>query len=113
MGCAIYSFTFYDILIRYWRVVTRDATPAAGSSAACRGNVREAWDAMFALAATPQGLTQLSQLFITCRPLQSLADVQLLAAVYINAWDTLAMGNFPYPSNYLSGSVNLPPWPFR
>jgi hypothetical protein len=93
--------------------VTRDATAAAGSSAACSGNVRAAWDAMFTLAATAQGLQQLSQLFATCRPLQSLAEVQLLAALYINAWDTLAMGNFPYPSNYLSGSVNLPAWPFR
>jgi lysosomal Pro-X carboxypeptidase len=98
---------------RYWRVVTRDATPAAGSSAACSGNVRAAWSAMFSLAATAGGLQELSRVFATCQPLQTLLDVQLLAALYINAWDTLAMGNFPYPSNYLSGSVNLPPWPFR
>jgi lysosomal Pro-X carboxypeptidase len=68
---------------------------------------------MFSLAATAEGLQELSRVFATCQPLQSLDDVQLLAALYINAWDTLAMGNFPYPSNYLSGSVNLPPWPFR
>jgi lysosomal Pro-X carboxypeptidase len=68
---------------------------------------------MFSLAETPQGLSLLSQLFSTCQPLKSLDDVHLLAALYINAWDTLAMGNFPYPSNYLSGSVDLPPWPFR
>jgi lysosomal Pro-X carboxypeptidase len=68
---------------------------------------------MFSLAATAQGLQQLSQLFSTCQPLQDASDVNLLAALYINAWDTLAMGNFPYPSNYLSGSVDLPPWPFR
>jgi lysosomal Pro-X carboxypeptidase len=68
---------------------------------------------MFSLAETPQGLSLLSQLFSTCKPLRSLDDVHLLAALYINAWDTLAMGNFPYPSNYLSGSVDLPPWPFR
>ena len=68
---------------------------------------------MFSLAATAEGLQELSRVFATCQPLQSLDDVQLLAALYINAWDTLAMGNFPYPSTYLSGSVNLPPWPFR
>jgi lysosomal Pro-X carboxypeptidase len=68
---------------------------------------------MFSLAETPQGLSQLSHLFSTCQPLQSSDDVHLLAALYINAWDTLAMGNFPYPSNYLSGSVDLPSWPFR
>jgi lysosomal Pro-X carboxypeptidase len=68
---------------------------------------------MFSLAETPQGLKQMSELFSTCQPLQSVHDVNLLAALYINAWDTLAMGNFPYPSNYLSGSVDLPPWPFR
>ncbi len=93
--------------------MTRDATPAAGSAAACSSNVRAAWGAMFSLAETPEGLKQLSELFSTCQPLQSAYDVKLLAALYINAWDTLAMGNFPYPSNYLSGSVDLPPWPFR
>jgi lysosomal Pro-X carboxypeptidase len=110
---AVHSRAFCHSLVSYWRVVTRDATPAAGSAAACSSNVRAAWKAMFALAATPQGLQQLSDLFSTCQPLQSEDDVNLLAALYINAWDTLAMGNFPYPSNYLSGSVDLPPWPFR
>ena len=75
--------------------------------------MRAAWQAMFALAATAHGLQQLSEMFSTCQPLRGMADVNLLAALYINAWDTLAMGNFPYPSNYLSGSVDLPAWPFR
>ncbi len=94
-------------------MVTRDATAAAGSAAACSGNVRAAWQTMFSLASTAQGLQQLSSLFSTCQPLRTLSDVNLLAALYINAWDTLAMGNFPYPTNYLSGSVDLPAWPFR
>jgi lysosomal Pro-X carboxypeptidase len=93
--------------------VTRDATAAGGSAAACSSNVRAAWQAMFALAATAHGLQQLSEMFSMCQPLRGMADVNLLAALYINAWDTLAMGNFPYPSNYLSGSVDLPAWPFR
>ena len=51
--------------------------------------------------------------------MESAADVQRLAAWLLNLWDTLAMGNFPYPSNYLvyqqthDASVRLPAWPFR
>ncbi len=111
--CPSFSCTICNNLFRYWRVVTRDATAAAGSAAACSSNVRAAWQAMFSLAQTAAGLQQLSQLFVTCQPLKSAGDVHLLAALYINAWDTLAMGNYPYPSNYLSGSVDLPPWPFK
>ena len=42
-----------------------------------------------------------------------------LQALLLNAFDTLAMGNFPYPSNYLvyqqtrDPSVVLPAWPMR
>lgn len=41
--------------------------------------------------------------------------VVTLALYLVMAFDTLAMGNFPYPSSYLSGdsSVLLPAFPVR
>jgi lysosomal Pro-X carboxypeptidase len=98
----------------YWRVVTRDASAAAGSAPACSSNVGQAWAALFAFAKTADGLAKLSQVFQLCTPLQNSQDVELLAMLHLNAWDTMAMGNFPYPSNYLtSGGPLLPAWPVR
>lgn len=100
----------------YWSVVTRDATPAGGSAAACSANVRAAWDPLFAAGATPAGRAQLASAFSLCTAPQGDADVFALAVFVLNALDTLAMGSFPYPSNYLSGGGDAPPlpaWPFR
>ena len=103
----------------YWRAVTRDATPAAGAAAGCEAGVRASWPHLFAAAATAEGRATLGRAFSLCDPLASAADGERLAATLLNAWDTLAMGNFPYRSNYLvyqqtqDPSVTLPPWPFR
>ena len=99
---------------QFWRVVTRDMTPAAGSADACEANVRAAWDAMEAAAA--EDSARLSQVMQLCTPLGGEGDVYALKIMHLNAWDTCAMGNFPYPSNYLTGGgVNplLPAWPVR
>ena len=42
-----------------------------------------------------------------------------LAYMMLNGWDTMAMGNFPFPSDYLVfqqtqlSNVTLPAWPVR
>ena len=96
----------------YWQVVTNDATANAGSPAACANNVRAAFNAMLNAGNTPDGLTNLSTTFQMCTPLQSMTDVQTLALFHLNAWDTMAMGSYPYPSNYLTGGGPLlPPYP--
>lgn len=100
----------------YWTVVTRDATPAGGSAAACAANIRAAWDPLFAAGATPAGRAQLGATFGLCAPPAGDADVNRLAVFLLNAFDTLAMGSYPYPSNYLVGGDPAPPlpaWPFR
>ena len=84
-------------------MVTRDATPAGGSAAACSANIRAAWDPLFAAGATPAGRAQLATAFNLCAPPAGDADMFALAIFLLNAFDTLAMGSFPYPSNYLSG----------
>ena len=80
------------------------------------------------------GRAQLASIFRLCAPLDEPLGGQArrppppptegdvaarLKALLLNVFDTLAMGNFPYPSNYLvfqqtqDPSVMLPAWPFR
>jgi lysosomal Pro-X carboxypeptidase len=105
---------------RYWQVVTADATAKGGAAPACAANVRAGWDALFALGRTgAPGRATLTAAFGLCQPLRSDADVTNLALMHLNAWDTMAMGNFPYPSNYLvfqqtqDPSLKLPAFPVR
>ncbi|EDQ86101.1 uncharacterized protein MONBRDRAFT_33933 [Monosiga brevicollis MX1] len=96
----------------YWQVVTRDATPAAGAPAACADNVRNSFVTLFKTGASESGRAHLSDLFRLCKPLGSTSDVQALAMWIAYAWDTMAMGDFPYPSNYLtSNGPMLPAYP--
>lgn len=105
----------------FWQVVTRDATAAAGSAPDCASNVRRAWSELFAWGRTTEGRQQLAQIFKLCgdNSLETQDDVMKLALMQLMAWDTMAMGNFPYPSNYLifqmteDPSVLLPAFPVR
>ena len=70
---------------------------------------------------TPAGRAALNKAFSLCpgSELRNSSDVVRLSMQMLNAWDTLAMGNFPYASNYLvfqatqDPSVKLPPYPVR
>jgi lysosomal Pro-X carboxypeptidase len=95
----------------YWQVVTADATATGGAAPACAANVKAAFAALFAAASTPAGLANLSSTFQMCGPLQTPSDIQALALFHLNAWDTMAMINYPYPSTY--SGVLLPAWPVR
>ncbi|KAJ1463251.1 peptidase S28 [Pelagophyceae sp. CCMP2097] len=104
----------------YWRVVTTDASPQAGAHESCAANVRRAWPVIFKLGSTAPGLARLRQILRICprtgEDRNSTLSIAMLAA---NAFDTLAMGNFPYASNYLvfqqtgDAEIVLPPWPVR
>lgn len=99
---------------KYWQVVTRDASPAAGAAANCVPNAQKSWAQMFKLAKTETGRAALSSLFKLCDPLTQEEQGEDLAMSVLFAFDTLAMGNFPYPSSYLTGgAVDLPAWPVR
>ena len=90
----------------YWEVVTRDATAAAGAAPACAANVREAFSALFRA-----DRDDLARIFRTCGPV---ADRSRLALLALFAFDTMAMGNYPYESTYLThGEVALPAFPVR
>jgi len=106
---------------KYWQVVTRDATLAAGAAAGCSSNVRRAWPELFAMGQSGEGRRNLSTIFNLCgdTPLKTTNDVMNLALMHLNAWDTMAMGNYPYPSNYLvfqntqNPFVMMPEFPVR
>eukprot|EP00656_Telonema_subtile_P017394 TRINITY_DN1932_c0_g1_i2.p1 TRINITY_DN1932_c0_g1~~TRINITY_DN1932_c0_g1_i2.p1 ORF type:complete len:500 (-),score=96.07 TRINITY_DN1932_c0_g1_i2:95-1594(-) len=104
---------------KYWQVVSKDATSAAGAEPECADNIRKVWPVMFELGKTPAGRAELQDSFKLCKPLESEADVSRLAGMHLNALDSMAMGNFPYPSNYLiyqqtlDPSLMLPAFPVR
>lgn len=99
----------------YYAVITNAATSAGGSPDACAANMRNLWAPFFADSKTPEGLTKLSASFSTCTPLGSEDDALSLAGWIRGTWDTMAMGSYPYPSNYLTGGgdVYLPAYPLR
>ena len=112
--------------------VTDDAGPKGGASEACSGNVREAWRVLFAsveeeeenegdeervspaaasaalrLCPSPGGEHQ-------TRSLATRGDAKLVADWASAAFDSCAMGMFPYPSSsLLNGDAELPAWPMR
>jgi len=57
-----------------------------------------------------QLLSTLSSLFNVCGGLNSTADVAHLKMWMTNGFTMMAMGNYPYPANFLG---NLPAWPMN
>jgi pimeloyl-ACP methyl ester carboxylesterase len=99
---------------KYWAAVTRDYTPDGGCSATCAQRIRSAWTPLFQMGETAEGLEDMSRLFRMCNPLSDADEAGQLALMLAMALDTTAMGNFPYPSTYVSDPNSpLPAWPVR
>eukprot|EP00759_Apiculatamorpha_spiralis_P032815 PhF_6_TR34173/c0_g1_i1/m.50003/K01285/PRCP; lysosomal Pro-X carboxypeptidase len=96
---------------RYWSVVSYDATPAAGSSPNCFNNVVNSIQAVRGGVAANELQTVLG----LCNPVVTASDVDAVARWVMDAFDALAMGNYPYPSDYISGDAQhpMPAWPMR
>eukprot|EP01063_Lacrimia_lanifica_P013700 TRINITY_DN20317_c0_g1_i1.p2 TRINITY_DN20317_c0_g1~~TRINITY_DN20317_c0_g1_i1.p2 ORF type:complete len:485 (+),score=212.62 TRINITY_DN20317_c0_g1_i1:54-1508(+) len=94
----------------FWDVVTADATPAHGARKNCDVAVRKAFAELFAADAAA-----LQKTFKTCTLPDTPDKVTHVAYLQMFAWDNMAMGNFPYPSDYLTGGTghNLPTFPVR
>lgn len=98
----------------YYAVITRDASAAGGASDACAANIRALWPALFADGATPAGRALLSSAFTTCDPVETADDALALALWIRGSFDDMSMGNYPYPSSYITGgAVVLPAFPVR
>ncbi|KDO31005.1 hypothetical protein SPRG_04193 [Saprolegnia parasitica CBS 223.65] len=93
------------------RIVTFGATPAAGSSANCVHNIREASAAVRAAATTPEGRQSLKSALQLCYAPTTEAEATSLVDLFTGVFGDLAMGNYPYPSSYIA--ENLPGYPYR
>ncbi|GLI61179.1 hypothetical protein VaNZ11_003469 [Volvox africanus] len=100
---------------RFWQVVTYDATASAGAAAECSSNVRAAFRHVLTLGRTVEGRKALGRLLRLCEAVQDEAAVLDVAYWLQGAFDAFAMGNYPYPSSYISGDPEypLPAWPMR
>ena len=96
------------------KVVTRDASPKGGSSKECIPHARQAWKILFDLGKSEEGRARIAKSMRLCSQPNDEIEVQALADWASEAWDMLAMGNYPYPSGYiLDGQGILPAFPVR
>ncbi|KAK2078013.1 hypothetical protein QBZ16_003881 [Prototheca wickerhamii] len=96
--------------------VTRDASPAGGAAAACVDNVKAGWKTLFDMGKTPGGRSSIAEALRLCPDSAPKSEDDVLALAYWlqDAWDYLAMGDYPYPSGYmLNGGGVLPAYPVR
>lgn len=98
----------------YWAVVTRDATSAGGAEPNCAQNVNAAITEALAMFSDPSDLSELTDIFNLCSPLRS-TDQEAFGLFIQAAFDSMAMGNYPFPSSYISGAPGFPApaWPMR
>lgn len=95
-------------------IVTRDATPYAGAAEACSGNILKSWDVIFEFATTQDGLEDLQTAFKLCNTPHKFLRGYDIAYWAESAMAYMAMGNYPYPSSYMTnGDGTLPPFPMR
>jgi lysosomal Pro-X carboxypeptidase len=93
-------------------IETQDASPAQGSSAACAPNTRATFSNLLKYGSSDAGRKDITAGFNLCTPLQTMDDVYNLVNWVKSAWDFLTMGNYPYPSDYITnGNGVLPAFP--
>lgn len=100
----------------FGKKVTYDATPKAGAASTCAGNIRRAWREIQGLGASADGRDVIASKFRLCNdaPLGGMDDITQLMYWAQSAFDYMAMGNYPYPSSYLTNGVGvLPTFPMR
>lgn len=110
IGCLADSY----VKESYWAVVSNDATSFGGASPDCSQNVYEAIQDMFEMMLSEVGREVLSELFNLCSPLGP-NDAESLGLFIQAAFDSMAMGNYPFSTYYISGTPNhpAPAWPMR
>lgn len=98
----------------YWAVVSRDATAAGGAAPNCSANVHQALEDIFELMKTASGREQVRSLLHLCDPLEA-GDANAVGYFVQAAFDSMAMGNYPFPTYYISGTPDhpAPAWPMR
>lgn len=98
----------------YWAVVSNDATAFGGAAPSCAANVNQAFKDLFDMMETETGRMFMSSLFNLC-DLLGPGDAEAFANFVQGAFDSMAMGNYPFSTYYISGTPNhpAPAWPMR
>jgi len=89
----------------YARVVTQDFLKEG--SQACVDNVAAVWDVINRKNETAEGRAELESIFNTCTPVE---EVSMLKMYIESGLGTIAMINYPYPTDFLAP---VPAWPIR
>jgi len=80
-------------------------------NAQCPVLVRQAFAEVIALGNQGQkGYQQLAQQFSLCSPISNAVQLEHLILWVVNAFTSIAMADYPYPTGFLG---NLPAWPVR
>jgi len=80
-------------------------------NAQCPVLVRQAFAEVIALGNLGQkGYSQLTQQFSLCSPISTPAQLEHLILWVVNAFTSISMADYPYPTGFLG---NLPAWPVR
>jgi lysosomal Pro-X carboxypeptidase len=114
-GLPFYSQNDGEGGASYWDIVSYDTTEAAGSDPNCGSLLSEAFDLIATYSVDESGRTLLEEAFGLCTGELTEDDsdgVRLQNRVLL-AYDDYAMGNYPFASNYISGSAPLPAYPMR
>ena len=93
------------------QVVTYDASPEAGAAEHCRNNTHRLFELLLSRGDEEAFQEQVAQAFGLCSIPGSAADLEKVAYWIQGFHDAAAMGNYPYPSEYMGGA--LPAWPMR
>lgn len=92
----------------YNAIVTQDAEKYPN----CTDNVRKAWPLMLKLSKSSKGLAKISESMRLCDDVKSEMDVWSLIYWISDAFSFIAMGDYPYPSSYMTNGIGtLPAWP--
>lgn len=94
----------------YYRIVTE---AASHYSERCSANLRASFPLITAAAATAGGRRSLADFFHLCHVPADADAASMLKYWVRDAFDRLAMGNYPWPSDYIAGTPAkpMPAWP--
>jgi hypothetical protein len=89
----------------YWRVVTKDATAAAGAAAGCDVNINKALTLAMQLLATPSGAQIVARVFKLCKLPKSPEEFGYFVQA---AFDEASMGSYAWKTDYIFGTASHP-----
>ena len=89
----------------YYRVISETAEYY---SKACRNNIHAVFSMLDVQGETVAGRTQLQSDFGLCKMPSNAYQVSMLKYFIRDAFDTMSMGNYPFPSNYIAGTAQKP-----